>query len=648
MDGSALMPDTTQFGGVESVHDDGSLKANTILMARYRILGVVGGGGQGAVYQCRDLNFPDAKRLVAIKEMHYPSGDPGVRSVTMATFQREANILATLSHPAIPKIFDFFDQNNRAYLVMEYINGSDLELILNKTKELPIEKIIEWAIDLCDVLHYLHNQSEPIIFRDMKPANVMIDSLGKIRLIDFGIAKIFVSGVKHTMIGTEGYSAPEQYKGDVTPLSDIYSLGATLHHILTRKDPRLEPPFSFDERPIGDYNDAVPPNLVEVINKAVDKEPANRWQSCAEMKEALEHVRYRSTVGVTSVSAGMTRQAADSGTSFFDDLAPSGEIEPRWTFKTEDEIRSGPAVYRDIAYIGSYDTNIWAVNLEDGSFKWKFATNGGIASSPVIDENNRLVMFGSEDFTFHAVDCHNGRISWSYTTNDRIRSMARVAHDHVFFGSDDGRVYALAATNGRYLWEFDMGAPVRTRPFVTKELVIVGSEGGELAAIELSGSRKWAHRTRRNVTSSPFVDEIEGICYAGSLDGYMYAIDASSGYSMWRFRTNGPVVSSPTMENDILYFGSADGHLYAINAENAREKWRFNAGKPIVSSPLAHKEHIYFGGTNGIFYCVDAKTGKEVWQFQTGDAITSAPYITEKLILFGSMDHTFYALPLVT
>lgn len=641
------MPDTTQFGSTDEHYNDGALKPNTILMTRYRILGVLGGGGQGAVYQCRDLNFPDAKRLVAIKEMHYPSGDPGVRSVTMNTFEREANILATLSHPAIPKIFDFFNQNSRAYLVMEYINGNDIELLLNKTKELPVDKIIEWAIDLCDVLHYLHNQPEPIIFRDIKPANIMVDSLGKIRLIDFGIAKKFVTGVKHTMIGTEGYSAPEQYKGDVTPVSDIYSLGATLHHILTRKDPRLEPPFSFSERPINEFNDKVSPGLVDVVNKALENDAANRFQNCNEMKEALMRLRYKPTA---NIGAGNSSAAggAHAGTSFFDDIGPAGAIEPRWKFKTEDEIRCSPTSYNDFAFIGSYDTNVWALNLENGEFRWKFATNGGISSSPVVDESNKLVLFGSEDFTFNAVDCHSGRINWSYTTNDRIRGTPRIAHDHVFFGSDDGRLYALVSGNGRYLWEYDMGAPVRGRPYVTKDMIIVGSEEGEIVGIELSGNRKWSYRARRNVTSSPHVDEIENICFVGSMDGYMYALDASSGYSMWRFRTSGPIISSPALENDLLYFGSADGNLYAVNAANSKEKWRFNAEKPIVSSPIVHDGFVYFGGTDGTFFCIEAKTGKEVWRFKTEDSITSAPYITGNMILVGSMDHTLYALPLVS
>jgi outer membrane protein assembly factor BamB len=639
------MPETTQFGGSDDNFGDGTLKANTILINRYRIMGMLGGGGQGAVYQARDLNFPEAKRLVAIKEMHYPSTDPNQRAATFRTFQREANILATLAHPAIPKIFDFFDQNNRAYLVQEFINGSDLEMILSKTKELPMDRIIGWAIDLCDVLDYLHNQKpEPIIFRDIKPANIMIDHLGKIRLIDFGIAKKFVSGIKHTMIGTEGYSAPEQYKGDVTPLSDIYSLGATLHHIITRRDPRLEPPFSFNERPITEEAPETPSGLVAIVDRALEMEPGNRFQSCAEMKTTLETLRYG---GGNSMSAA-AGAGNNAGTGLFDDLEEfsAGAVTTRWTFKTEDEIRCSPTVYRDMVFIGSYDTNVWAVNREDGKFIWKFPTQGGIASSPIVDRDSKLVLFGSEDHTFNAVDYHNGRINWSHTTQGRIRSTPRLAHGHVFFGSDDGYVYALVASNGRSLWRFEMGSPVRSQPFVTNDLVIVGSESGEVVALELSGERKWSRPLRR-AASSPFVDE-DGICYVGGFDGFLYALDSSSGYILWRFRTTAPIIGSPIWEDDWIFFGSADTNFYAVNAESGKEKWRYKAEKSIVSSPVIRDGSVYFGATDGYLYCLEAKTGKEQWKFQTGGPITSSPYLTDELILVGSIDHTLYALPLVT
>ena len=650
------MPETTQFsagGGDDS--QDTTLKANFVLQNRYKIAAVLGGGGMGTVYQARDLNFTDVRRLVAIKEMHTLATDGALRASMLKTFRREANILAALSHPAIVKIYDYFDLNDRAYLVMEYVNGSDLELLITKTKDLPVDKIIEWAIDLCDVLEYLHSQKpDPIVFRDMKPSNVMVDSLGRVRLIDFGIAKTFVSGVKHTMIGTEGYSAPEQYKGDVTPQSDIYSLGATLHHLLTRKDPRLEPPFSFHERPIPDYNLSASPGLVRIIEKALSFKAEDRYRSCAEMKEALDALRYRGTISVAAPAAPGVSGAAPaansakpgSSTEYFDE-GGTGEIQPRWTFKTEDEIRCSPTAVKDLAFVGSYDSNVWALNIETGELVWKYATKAGIASSPVVDETNRLVMFGSEDNNFYALDYRGGRLSWTHQTKDRVRSTPRVEHGHVFFGSDDGKIYALGAANGRVLWAFDTTAPVRGRPFVTNDLVICGSETGEIFALSLSGARKWSYRTRRGVISSPYVDK-EGICYVGSSDGFLYAMDVTNGYNSWRFRTNGPIISSPVEHKGLVYFTSADGYVYAINAQTSREKWKFQTEKPLVSSPIIHKDAVYVGGTDEYFYCLSADTGKELWKFKTNGAITATACITGDVILVGSLDHTLYALPLVS
>jgi eukaryotic-like serine/threonine-protein kinase len=168
-------------------------------------------------------------------------------------FEREANILVTLNHPSIPKIYDYFTHEERSYLVEEYIHGKDLEEVLSESQGFfPEEQVIAWAIELCDVLHYLHNHKpEPIIFRDMKPSNVMVNQHNHIVLVDFGIAKIFKSGQKGTMIGTEGYSPPEQYRGEASPQADIYALGATIHHVMTKQDPRLEPPLPLLTGPFG-------------------------------------------------------------------------------------------------------------------------------------------------------------------------------------------------------------------------------------------------------------------------------------------------------------------------------------------------------------------------------------------------------------
>ena len=625
---------------------NGALAPNTILLRRYKILGVLGGGGMGTVYKARDLNFPKVQRFAAVKEMHTPSNDRALREQSLQTFQREANVLAMLAHPAIPQIYDFFDQNNRAYLVMEFINGRDLEALLTQTRTLPVEKLIEWAIDLCDVLGYLHNhQPDPIVFRDIKPSNIMIDSLGKVRLIDFGIAKTFVAAdrKKHTIIGTEGYSAPEQYKGKISTLSDQYSLGATLHHILTRKDPRLEHPFTFHERPIIDSNPDVPDWFVSIVDKALSFAPEDRFESCAAMADAIKAGLHRGL----NVAAAPAVSGGGGTMPMTNTITNANDIEPQWTFKTEDEVRTTPIVNEGRVFVGSYDTNIWALKLEDGEMLWKYATEGGIASSPVVDKRAGLVLCGSEDHNFIAVNQRTGRIAWSYSTKDRIRSTGLVAMDHVFFGSDDGYLYALLAGNGQMRWRYDANAAVRTRPCLAEDILIFGNGLGEVVAVTLAGERKWSYRGKRGIESSPVVDLKEGMCYVGSLDGSMYALDASSGYNSWRFRTGGAIISTPVMHEKLLIFGSVDNILYAIDAYSSREKWRFTTEQPIISSPVIQGDKVYFGGADSYLYCLEAKTGKEVWKFKAEDAILSTPCLTENSIIFGSIDYNVYALPIL-
>jgi serine/threonine protein kinase len=241
-----------------------------------------------------------------------------VRPTIVQNFEREANLLATLSHPAIPRIYDYFTQEDRSYLVLEFVHGKDLEAIINDTSGfLPEDQVLTWSIQICDVLSYLHqHKPDPIIFRDMKPSNVMIDTDGNVKLVDFGIARTFQVGQRGTMIGTEGYSPPEQYRGEATPSADLYALGATLHHALTRRDPRLEPPFSFGERPVRRINTRVSPELDVVITTALSYNPSDRFPDAETMKDAL---------------MGVARRPEPS--KIRHSQSPAGAIKPIWSFK---------------------------------------------------------------------------------------------------------------------------------------------------------------------------------------------------------------------------------------------------------------------------------------------------------------------------
>jgi serine/threonine protein kinase len=275
--------------------DQSPLRAGAVLQDRYRILGVLGLGTKGNIYQAnvyraRDMRFHEAVKLCAVKEKVNVEAGADLREEAARHFEREANILAMLYHPAIPDIYDYFSLGDRTYQVIEFMPGDDLEIMLNNTDgPLPVEQVRQWAVEICDVLDYLHNlKPEPIIFRDMKPANVMIDMHGHVRLIDFGIAAILRGGQKGEPLGTEGYAAPEQYHGEFSPQSDIYALGATLHHLLTRRDPRLDPPFSFWNRPIHLFNFNAPAGLVAIVERALAYHPEDRFATADEMKQALE------------------------------------------------------------------------------------------------------------------------------------------------------------------------------------------------------------------------------------------------------------------------------------------------------------------------------------------------------------------------
>lgn len=277
------------------------LEIGSVVDGKYKVLSKIGQGGMSVVYLALNER---ANKTWAIKEVR----KDGVQDFTTVKqgLIVETNILKSLSHKYLPSIVDVIDDEDTFIIVMDYIQGKSLNKVLQESLErenLPIavEDVISWGIQLCDVLYYLHTRENPIIYRDMKPANVMLKPNGEISLIDFGTARIFKTGNSEdtTCLGTPGYAAPEQYggNGQSRPQSDIYCLGATLHHLITGRNPAATPfnfppitqcrPTLLEETPRELRNTLL--GLEMIISKCTQYEPEDRYQNCAELKYDLEH-----------------------------------------------------------------------------------------------------------------------------------------------------------------------------------------------------------------------------------------------------------------------------------------------------------------------------------------------------------------------
>lgn len=271
------------------------LSAGTVLANRYLIEFILGQGGMGSVYFARDNNLNG--QPVAIKEMRLPPLDERSQQQAIAQFRQEAHFLTVLEHPNLVKVTDFFEEEGRHYLVMAYIKGRSLGEMLKTMKEpFPVPRVLDWTNELVDVLAYLHGQNPPILFRDLKPNNIMLDSTGALRLIDFGISRVLTPD-SHTAtflqgVGSADYCPLEQYQGagGTDQRSDIYSLGATLFHLLTLHPPPRVAELVADNRPVPSpkrYNPNLPAPLEELIVHMMAVRKEDRYRNMEQVRSQL-------------------------------------------------------------------------------------------------------------------------------------------------------------------------------------------------------------------------------------------------------------------------------------------------------------------------------------------------------------------------
>jgi serine/threonine protein kinase len=268
----------------------GQLPIGSLLRGRYRLIAQAGTGGMGAVYRAEDLQV--GGRLVAVKEMSQSGLNPQELAEATDAFEREAFLLAQLQEAHLPRVYDYFTETGRWYLVMDFIAGETLEQRLQRLgqRTLPPAEVLRLAEQLCATLLYLHQHQPPIIFRDLKPSNIMLTSSDQLYLIDFGIARFFKPGQSRDTIpmGSPGYAAPEQYgRAQTTVRSDIFSLGAVLHELLTGEDPAAKP-FVFSR--IRNNNSSVLKQLDDLIADMVNVDQSQRPPSIVEVRARLQAI----------------------------------------------------------------------------------------------------------------------------------------------------------------------------------------------------------------------------------------------------------------------------------------------------------------------------------------------------------------------
>lgn len=452
--GQSLQTATSGFAVTSST---GSLVQNSRLKERYHILALVGKGGFGAVYKAADTLF--GYRCVAVKEMDQSRLGLYVVAEAIEAFKREALLLAGLQHPNIPTIYDYFGEAGHWFLVMDFIESATLEEHLDQSRGryLPVEKVLDVGIQLCTVLGYLHTRQPPIIFRDLKPANILLTSSGRIYLIDFGIARHFKPGQSRDTIafGSPGYAPPEQYgKTQTTPRADIYALGATLHQLLTGDDPS-QTPFRF--APLQLRSQMTPVGLETLIMSMLEIDESRRPASM----HAIEVDLQRFAAQRTGRQGGIIHPALVPRPSFPSSSSRTGNVTPgsilvRYNGHA-DQVNGAawsPDGKRIVSVSNDTSAQVWAAASGDHLFTYPGHADrvNAVAWSP----DGKRIASASSDSTVQVWEADVGICLFTCRGHSQaVRAVAwSLDGKRIASASDDTTVKVWDATDGHHLFTF--------------------------------------------------------------------------------------------------------------------------------------------------------------------------------------------------
>ncbi|MSP12651.1 MAG: zinc-ribbon domain-containing protein [Chloroflexi bacterium] len=543
----------------------------TLLHQRYRVVRLLGKGGAGAVYLAQDIRVDN--RLVAVKTIPWGPQPYYQRRATL--FDKEAALLSTLDHANLPRIYDAFRElstlSGRLGLVMEFIDGESLAQKMQRAPAgLPEADVLEWMIRVCDTLAYLHERKPPVIFRDVKPANIMLARGGEIKLIDFGLAEAVMAqqedltsgkSAPGPRAGTAGYAAPEQYAaGRASIPADLYSLGATIYALLTGQAPSQA---MHQFLPLRQFRRDVAPEVEALVARLLSVEPLERPISARQVREILAQVlaerwaQFCTRCGRRNRLTSRFCQHCGAGLSTAAALQPLGQL--AWQLKAGKQ--------------GATDT-----------------LAGFLPGNPLVSTLAR-----------HPVSQpgSGGLIN------------------RLYLGSNTGVLSCLEAETGRILWQGNCeGQPVTATPvWGMYHLYVVAGEN--LWAFDHDGGKPVWMLGFSSLLSGPMA--WEGLVLMGTRSGTLFALDGRERHEVYRYRTGGWVEAAPLLAPNgrVAYLVATDGSVHAIVPQDGRRLWFRQLQGRLVRPPLATQNHLFIGGDTGALYALRASDGQVLWSNTT-------------------------------
>jgi serine/threonine protein kinase len=590
------------------------LKPGKMLRQRYRVLKQIGQGGFGAVYKAEDTEL--GQRLLAIKEMSQQGLSQQDIDEGIAAFKREALMLAGLMHEHLPRIYDHFEENERWYLVMDYIEGETLEDRFNKSRDgsLPLIMALQIALQLCDVLDYLHTRQPPIIFRDLKPANIILTPTGDLFLIDFGIARHFKPGQARDTIafGSPGYAAPEQYgKAQTTTRADIYSLGAILHQMLSGDDPSLSP-FRF--APLAGQD----PALQRLVMSMLEMDESKRPASVTEVRQVLQRIKDQPVSPVPMPPRpGQLLPAAPLALHLPAIPAPA-PFAPKLVYEHHYGFVRAVAWSPDSLYATSATDAIVRVwNAQSGQNLCSYREHLGVIKHMARSPGDTRIASISEENKVHIWDGSTGKTAAIYPGDPKPGFSPNIGQ--LLAWSSDGAYLAVAGTRYINIWATDQFqhrviARIRSKAAFGFHAICWAPDGQSLAATQ--ANNVIIYRLGAKMKTSYYRYNAQVCAVAWSPDGKYLA---SGGYDR--------VVHIWDIQND-RFIGAYQGHSQPISAL----AWSPDSRR-IVSGSLATSVNIW-----------DALTGQPIITYHAyaGDVLTLAWSPDGRSILSGGSDRKVY------